>query len=323
MAGKRIVKEEEKKERRTERRVVAYLFVFLILTAGCIVFEVLCLKNTQISWLIKNLPIYLCFAVLLTLGAFFVSVWFVLKDKELIVKSLISGYLFLLFALVVLFVLQKTGFFAVVKNEQAFQEYIQRAGAWMPFVYTLFQFLQVVILPVPSIVSTLAGVALFGAFKATVFSLIGIIAGSFVAFVIGRKLGNKAVSWLVGEDTLQKWQKKLKGKDNLVLTLMFFLPFFPDDVLCFVAGLSSMSIKYFIGMISISRVIAVASTCYSVDFIPFNTTWGLIVWGVFAVLVVCAFVFVYKNIDRIEDFLSKRFKTFRKRKERKDISKKD
>ena len=117
-----------------------------------------------------------------------------------------------------------------MKNEQAFQAYIQRAGVWMPLVYTLFQFLQVVVLPVPSIVSTLAGVALFGAFKATVFSLIGIITGSLVAFVIGRKLGNKAVSWLVGEDTLEKWQKKLKGKDNLVLTLMFFLPFFPDGM---------------------------------------------------------------------------------------------
>lgn len=118
---------------------------------------------------------------------------------------------------------------------------------------------------------------------------------------------------MVGEETLKKWQKKLKGKDNLFLTLMFLLPLFPDDVLCFIAGLSTMSFGYFTGMIVVSRVLAISATCYSFDFIPFNTWWGLLIWGVLIAVIAVGFILVYKNLDRIQSVLSKRFKVFRKK----------
>ena len=170
----------------------------------------------------------------------------------------------------------------------------------MPAFYILLQYLQVVVLPIPSIVSTVAGLALFGPFWTTVFSLIGIILGSVTAFFVGRKLGNKAVAWMVGEDALKKWQTKLKGKDNLVLTVMFVLPLFPDDILCFLAGLSSMSFSYFIVMMTIARVLAISATCYSIDLIPFDTWWGLLIWGILLATLIFAFIWIYKNLDKIQ-----------------------
>ena len=201
----------------------------------------------------------------------------------------------------------------MIRDAESLQKYLENAGAWMPLLYILLQYLQVVVLPIPGIVSTVAGVALFGSFWAMIYCLIGIVLGSLTAFLIGRKLGNKAVSWMVGEETLKKWQKKLKGKDNLFLTLMFLLPLFPDDVLCFIAGLSTMSFGYFTGMIVVSRVLAISATCYSFDFIPFNTWWGLLIWGVLIAVTAVGFILVYKNLDRIQSVLSKRFKVFRKK----------
>ena len=160
----------------------------------------------------------------------------------------------------------------------------------------------------------MVGVALFGPFQATLYSLLGIILGSYTAFFIGRKFGNKAATWLVGEDTLLRWQKKLKGKDNLVLTIMFLLPMFPDDVLCIVAGLSSMSTRYFLGMITIARVIAIVTTCYSVNIIPLNTWWGILIWvGLLAVFTL-AFILIYKNMDKLQKWLANKFVLFRKNK---------
>ena len=176
----------------------------------------------------------------------------------------------------------------------------------MPILYIVLQYLQVILLPIPTVVSTVAGLALFGPFKTIIFSLIGIILGSITAFFIGRKLGYKAVAWIVGKETLDKWQKKLKGKDNLILTIMFMLPLFPDDVLCFIAGLSSMSNRYFVIMIILARAVGITGTCYSFDFIPFNTWWGLLIWGVFLSAIVIAFILVYRNMDKIQKFL-KRF----------------
>ena len=153
--------------------------------------------------------------------------------------------------------------------------------------------------------STLVGVALFGAFWAMVYSLIGILLGSMAAFFIGRKFGHKAVAWMVGEDALIKWQKKLKGKDDFLLTLAFILPLFPDDVLCFLAGLSTMSTGYFLVVILISRAIGIALTCYSVDFIPLNTWWGITLWVAFLIVIVAVLIFVYRNIDKIQAKIKK------------------
>ncbi len=282
-----------------------FLLVFFICAIACVLLGGGCLheiKNPFVQKYLLAFAIALCAFTGALCGLF---VWCVLSGKSTVAKSIFSLILFLIFALTVCFILQKTGFFEVVKSEEKLREYLKRAGIWMPIFYVLLQFLQVVILPIPSIVSTAAGVALFGAFWTMIYSLAGILLGSFVAFFIGRRLGNKAVSWIIGEDTLQKWQKKVKGKDGLFLTLMFVLPLFPDDILCFLAGLSSMSTRYFLIVILFSRILAISATCYSIDFIPFNTWWGLTLWLLFFIAIILAFVLLYKNMDKIQQALKK------------------
>ena len=248
-------------------------------------------------------------AILLTLSCG-MSILFVLKGKDGLAKASISVYVFLLFCLTLIFIFQKTGFFKLVNSTEGLQNYLEKSGAWMPILYIVLQYLQVIILPIPTVVSTVAGLALFGPFQTLIFSFIGITLGSITAFFIGRKFGYKAVVWIVGAETLDKWQKKLKGKDNLILTIMFVLPLFPDDVLCFIAGLSSMTNRYFLVMIVLTRLIGIAGTCYSFDFIPFNTWWGILIWVIFISAVVFAFVFVYKNMDKIQRY----FKRIRRKK---------
>ncbi len=307
------IKENKKTEWKNRYRW-PFMLAFFLLAAGSIVFSVLCLQTTKQPFISKYATI-LSVAVAILIGVLcLLSVYFVSSNKETLAKTFFSGFILLLFCLILVYILLKTGFFEVVQSAERLQEYLQTAGVWMPIVYILLQYLQVIILPIPTFVSTVAGVALFGAFQATIYSLIGVILGSFTAFFIGRKLGYKAVAWMIGEETLKKWQKKIKGKDNLILTIMFILPLFPDDVLCFIAGLSSMSTKYFSIMLPIARVLGITGTCYSVDFIPFNTWWGLLIWGVFFALVIVAFFLVYKNMDRIQAWIGKKFKKYNSRK---------
>ncbi|MDE6441995.1 MAG: VTT domain-containing protein, partial [Clostridia bacterium] len=148
-----------------------------------------------------------------------------------------------------------------------------------------------------------AGVALFGAFRCFIYSFIGIVSGSIVAFAIGRWIGYKAVIWIVGKDALNKWLEKLKNKDYLILSIMFLLPMFPDDVLCFIAGLSSMTWIYFIIMILVTRLISVLTTAYSIGFIPFNTWWGILIWFAIAALIAVSFWLVLKYSDKIDGFI--------------------
>ena len=239
--------------------------------------------------------------------------------KEVFYKACITGYVLVVFALVVLYLLLRTGFFEVMRDKDKLEDYLRRFGGWMGVFFIILQFLQVVVLPIPSFVTVAAGSALFGPLRSSLYSLLGIVLGSLVAFIIGRYVGYRAVAWLVGKDTLDKWLKKVKGKDKLLLSAMFLLPVFPDDLLCFVAGLSSMSLPFFLVVILISRVAAIFVTSYSVVLIPFNTWWGILIWVAFFILVAILFVILYKKADAIQNWFNK--KIHRETRVRQDIKK--
>ena len=297
-----------------DKKRLLFILAFFLFSVASAVFGILYLSEVKKPFFEQNVRLLSSLYGVAMVIIFLVSVIFPLKGKETITKFLFSFYLLLLFSVILLYVLEKTDFFVVIKDAESFQEYLGGAGAWMPVLYTLLQFLQVIILPIPSMVSTVAGVALFGSFWAMIYSLIGILLGSYFAFFLGRKLGYKAVSWMVGKETLDKWQKKLKGKDNFFLTLMFFLPLFPDDILCVLAGLSTMSTRYFFVVITLSRFLGIAGTCYSIDLIPFNTWWGITIWVLFFIVMIFVFIFTYKNMESIQ----RKFKNFHRRKKPKE-----
>lgn len=225
----------------------------------------------------------------------------------------------------IFFAVCATGFIKDMTSIEALREYIESSGNWAVWVFILFQFLQVVILPIPSTVTVMAGVALFGPLKCSIFSFIGIFIGSVLAFGIGRWLGYKVVSWIVGKEDLDKWLKKIKGKDYLILSIMFLLPLFPDDVLCFIAGLSSMTWGYFLVMIFVTRALSITLSAYSFDTIPFTTWWGILCWALIISAVVALFWLVCKYSDKIDWFIKNKlgFKNLKKRKKTTDNKKED
>jgi len=125
------------------------------------------------------------------------------------------------------------------------------------------------------------------------------------------------VSWLVGGDNLNTWIKRMKGKDKILLTFMFLFPFFPDDILCFVAGITAMSPTFFITMIFITRIISVFTSSFSMNnsLIPYDTWWGIVIWIVFFAFTFLATYFIYTKGEKISSFISKKLKRKKKSKE--------
>lgn len=215
-----------------------------------------------------------------------------------------------------LYFLKVSGFLNKIDSVEALRKYVESYGKNAVWIFIVLQFLQVVVLPIPAVITVAAGVLLFGAFKSAVYSCIGIIVGSLVAFFIGKVFGYKVAKWLVGKENLDKWLDVIKGKDKIILTFMFLFPFFPDDVLCFVAGITTMSPLFFIIMIFITRIISVFASCYSINgsIIPFNTWWGLVLWGIFVAVTVVLAVLIYKKGDKIERWFKARKNIAKKQK---------
>lgn len=211
---------------------------------------------------------------------------------------------------VFLYYYKKSGLDGKIRTVDEFRAYVSSFGTKAALIFISVSFLQVVILPIPAFITVGAGVLIFGPFMGAVYSIIGIVAGSITAYYIGRIFGVKATTWLIGKDNLNKWRKFITGKDRILLTFMFLFPFFPDDVLCFVAGITTVKPKFFIIMIFVVRVITVFLSSYSINnsIIPYTTWWGILLWALFFVFTVIMTVLIYKKGDRIEN------KIFRKHK---------
>ncbi len=284
-------------------------FLLSALAAGVFqLFLVLCLLHLRERWGEAAFLSLVVAGSVLNAALYAVQSVCYLKGKETVYKLLISCYVLLVLGAVILYILLRTGFMEIARDEEALKAYLERAGVWMGAAFIVLQYLQVVVLPIPSFVTVAAGTALFGPLRCALYSLLGIVLGSLTAFFIGRCVGHRAVAWMIGKDTLDKWLEKIKGKDKLLLSAMFLLPVFPDDILCFVAGLSSMSFVFFLVVILISRVIAIFTTCYSVTLIPFDTWWGITLWVVLFLAVCVLFFVLYKKADAIQAWLLQKFR---------------
>ena len=94
-----------------------------------------------------------------------------------------------------------------------------------------------------------------GIFAPIIFILIQIVqcisTGSIINFLLAKRYGKNIVLKLVSQNNYDKyisWIEKGKKFDKLFAIAMF-VPCAPDDLLCFLAGLTPMSLKKFIFII--------------------------------------------------------------------------
>lgn len=206
----------------TEKTKLFVHILCMILAAALFeLFFLLCLQHFYGQWSTVVYILVLVAGSVLNAGVFVADVVSYCLHKEVVTRMCITLYILLDFVAVFLYILVRTGFFEIISDEESFEAFLERSGKWMAVLFVVLQFLQVVILPIPSTVTVVAGAALFGPLVGSLLSLLGIVIGSLLAFLIGRYAGYRVVAWLVGKDTLDKWLKKIKGKDKLLLSAMF------------------------------------------------------------------------------------------------------
>ncbi|MGN1061245.1 MAG: TVP38/TMEM64 family protein, partial [Candidatus Coproplasma sp.] len=144
---------------------------------------------------------------------------------------------------------------------------------------------------------------------ATLIASAGAITGSVIAYVLGKYCGKPLVVWIAGKETTEKYTNILSKKGKILFLMMQILPFFPDDIICIVAGLTCMNFAFFMATIVVVRPAIIAMYCYlgSGTIIPFSG-WGIPVWiAIFAVCIILA-VLSFKYQDKVETWLVKKFK---------------
>ncbi|OGW28759.1 MAG: hypothetical protein A2X56_02035 [Nitrospirae bacterium GWC2_57_13] len=164
------------------------------------------------------------------------------------------GLVIAFFALVT-YVLYHYGVLDLFTDRARLISFIQQHRGYAAFIFIGLQVLQVVAAPVPGEVTGFAGGVLFGPLWGIVLSTIGLTLGSWLAFGIARLLGRPLVERIVSADTIRQYDYIMKHKGLFLAFLMFLIPGFPKDLLCYILGLGHMSQRDFLLVSTVGRLL--------------------------------------------------------------------
>ena len=126
-------------------------------------------------------------------------------------------------------------------------QFVKRYGIIAPILFIFIQIIQVVFPIIPGGASCLAGVLAFGGVYGFIYNYVGLCLGSIINFFIERSGGMRIINYFLKKDSFNRYLSYIKSnKFNKVFVWGIVLPGAPDDLLCYIAGLSNMSFLYFL-----------------------------------------------------------------------------
>ena len=144
----------------------------------------------------------------------------------------------------------------VFEDRVHFINYIKKLGLIAPIIFIILQILQVIIPIIPGGVSCMVGVLAFGPILGFIYNYIGLVIGSIVVYYLSRKYGVVLIKKLFKEETINKYLNKINNNFKKIFLITIILPWFPDDLLCYIAGISNITFKSYILIILFCRSIS-------------------------------------------------------------------
>jgi len=163
-------------------------------------------------------------------------------------KTWIKLSILLAFFILIL-VLYESGVFHFFMDRNRLKTFLESLGPFSFIGFIFLQAVQVVAAPIPGEVTGFLGGYIYGTYLGIVLSTIGLTLGSLCAFILSRIFGRPLVEKIVKKETVERFDYVLRPKKQsaaFLVFLLFLIPGFPKDYLCYILGLGHMSIKEFL-----------------------------------------------------------------------------
>ena len=180
-----------------------------------------------------------------------------MKKKAGRLTKLLSLIVFplLISATLVVVIVFRAEIWQVFSSSENIRNAVEGWGIAAPLAFIGLQFIQVVIFVIPGEVPQVAGGYLFGIWRGTLYSVIGILLGSSFNFLLARIFGVPFVTTIFKEERLKKFDAISRSpRAQIAFFLLFVIPGIPKDVLCYVAGLSPMKYAAFVLVSMVGRL---------------------------------------------------------------------
>lgn len=168
--------------------------------------------------------------------------------------------------IILLGVLTLLGFqMGIFRSVESFQAFIGKGGPWGILIFIAFQAVQVVVPVLPGSIGCVVGVLAFGPIAGFIYNYAGICLGSLGAFLLAKQYGRPFVEKITKPEQLKKYEAWLEKGNRFekMFAIAIFFPVAPDDFLCFLAGLTSMTVKKFFAIILLGKPAALAAYSFA------------------------------------------------------------
>lgn len=145
-------------------------------------------------------------------------------------------------------------------NQEKLQATIASWGIFAPLLYILLQITQTVIAPIPGQVVGGIGGYLFGGWG-ILWTLIGTLIGCYIVFRLARRFGRPLLEKIFKKSAVANFDFIINAKSaSFIIFAIFLLPGFPDDIVCYIAGLTNLPIRRLVFLVALGRLPTIVLT---------------------------------------------------------------
>lgn len=219
-------------------------------------------------------------------------------NKRLSIRIL---FLFLLIALSV-FIFIHYDLHLFFRDKDKLVSFIQ-SYPYDQVIFIVVQIIQVVAAPIPGELTGIIGGYLYGPFWGTIYSTIGLTLGSWIAFMLARFFGEPLLENVISKEVFAKFEHFMEHKGLLVSFLLFLIPGFPKDYLCYIMGVSLIPTGTFIIISTAGRLFGTIMLSATGAFAS-NGQYSFLT--IFLIIGVAIFIAAYYYHDKLIEILKKR-----------------
>ena len=136
-------------------------------------------------------------------------------------------------------------FLSTLRDQQAISVFVRQMGMAGPAVLFSLLVAQVFLAVIPGHTLMIAGGYVYGFAQGALLTATSTILGSQLAFWLTRRCGRNVVKCLASPTAIARWDRLAAHQGGMFFFFTFVLPFFPSDLMCYIAGLGKVSPRSF------------------------------------------------------------------------------
>ena len=211
--------------------------------------------------------------------------------EPLLLLSIVGGG-FLLF--------HQLGLWQFFTSQERIFKFLDSMGVWDEAGFVFLEALQVVIPSIPGIFLNMLGGYLYGTVVGVILSTIGTTTGGYIVYLLSRRFGRMFINKFFNKNLMRRIGNIPGKKGRFTIFLLFLVPGFPKDYLCYTLGY--LSTTEFLAITGIGRLLGTVLETLGGNYIRHKQYQKLFILAGIALTIICL-VFAFKN--RLERLLRK------------------